>query len=77
MECGCGGALIEGKSCYSVSRGSFYLLLEDIPAFQCTRCGRVLFTEETVDRIKKIENRLERDAAEIAGGRPSVHLYDY
>ncbi len=77
MECSCGGVLIEGKSCYSVSRDNFYLMLEDIPAFQCTRCGRVLFTEETVDRIKKIENRLERDAAEVITGRPSVNLYDY
>ncbi|MCU0844039.1 MAG: YgiT-type zinc finger protein [Spirochaetes bacterium] len=77
MECSCGGALIEGKSCYSVSRDNFYLMLEDIPAFQCTRCGRVLFTEETVDRIKKIENRLARDAAQVITGRPSVNLYDY
>ncbi len=77
MECSCGGALIEGKSCYSVSRDNFYLMLEDIPAFQCTRCGRVLFTEETVDRIKKIENRLERDTAEVSTGRPSANLYDY
>ena len=77
MGCSCGGALIEGKSCYSVSRDNFYLMLEDIPAFQCTRCGRVLFTEETVDRIKKIENRLERDTAEVSTGRPSANLYDY
>jgi|APIni6443716594_1056825.scaffolds.fasta_scaffold1985809_2 YgiT-type zinc finger domain-containing protein len=77
MECACGGALVEGRSCYRASTGQYLLLIEDIPAFQCSRCGKVLFRDETVEKIKKIENRLEREISEITSGKSSVHLYDY
>jgi len=77
MECKCGGALIEGKSSYSVSKKYFSLILEDIPAFKCTRCDKVLFDEEVVDKIQKLVNRAERDVKEIVSGAPSTNLYDY
>jgi YgiT-type zinc finger domain-containing protein len=77
MECSCGGALIEGKSCYRSSTDNYCVIIENIPAFQCTRCGKVLFRDETVEKIKKLETRLEREVTEIITGRASVHLYDY
>ncbi len=77
MECSCGGVLIEGKSCYRASAENYCVIIENIPAFQCTRCGKVLFKDETVEKIKKIENRLEREIGEIVTGRASVHSYDY
>jgi len=77
MECTCGGALIEGKSTYSISRDNFSFILEDIPAYKCTRCDKVLFTDETVERIQKLVNRIERDSAEIVNGQPSMNLYEY
>ncbi len=79
MECSCGRSADRGeKLLYSVSRDIFYIMLENIPAFQCTRCGRVLFTEEPWTASKKDRKRLERDAAgEVITGRPSVNLYDY
>ncbi|MBN1532601.1 MAG: YgiT-type zinc finger protein [Spirochaetes bacterium] len=77
MECTCGGALIEGKSSYSVSRDNFSFILDNIPAYKCTRCDKILFTEEVVERIQKLVNRIERDTAEIVSGVPSTNLYDY
>ncbi len=77
MECTCGGVLVEGKSCYSASGEDFYVVLENIPAFQCMRCGKVLFSEEVASRIQKLVKRMERESREIATGAPSIHSYDY
>ena len=77
MECSCGGAIIEGKSCYRNSSDYFCLIIEDIPAFQCTRCGKVLFKDEIVERIQKMIRRIEVETNEIATGNTSVNLYDY
>ncbi|TAL38732.1 MAG: YgiT-type zinc finger protein [Spirochaetes bacterium] len=77
MECSCGGVLIEGRSTYRKGSENFFFTLENIPAFQCMRCGKVLFTDEVVEKIRKLEQRLERDANEIVTGKPSVRLGDY
>ncbi|MCP4133829.1 MAG: YgiT-type zinc finger protein [bacterium] len=77
MECKCGGAVIEGKSSYRVSKKNFTFIFENIPAFKCTRCDKVLFTEETIDKIQGLVNRIERDTGEIISGQASTNLYDY
>ncbi|HNR88492.1 MAG TPA: YgiT-type zinc finger protein [Spirochaetota bacterium] len=78
MDCSaCGGLLIEGKSCYTASKDHYSLVLEDIPAFQCTRCGRVLFAAETVDKIETMVKRIERESREIVSGKPTTNLYDF
>lgn len=77
MECSCGGALIEGKSSYRTNRDNFTFILENIPAYKCTRCDKVLFDDVIVDKIKKLENRIERESKEILTGEPSANLYDY
>ena len=77
MECDCGGALIEGMSSYSVSKDYFSFILDNIPAYKCTRCNKVLFDESVVGKIQKLINKIERDSEEIVTGSPSVNLYDY
>ncbi|MGL4369198.1 MAG: hypothetical protein ACRCUT_05935 [Spirochaetota bacterium] len=77
MECDCGGVLEEGKSCYRTRGDSFSLILEDVPAYRCMRCGKVLYTDETAEKIKKLVNRMNRDVKEITTGIASVNLYDY
>ena len=77
MECDCGGTLEEGKSCYRSSGEYFSIILDDVPAFRCMRCGKVLYSEETADKVQRLVNRLTRDAKEIVTGTPSVNLYDY
>jgi YgiT-type zinc finger domain-containing protein len=77
MDCDCGGALLDGKSSYRVSKKYFSIIIDDIPAFKCTRCDKVLFGEDTVDKIQKLVNRIERDTKEIVTGRPSTSLSDY
>jgi len=77
MECSCGGAVTEGKSSYRVSEDNFCFIFDNIPAYKCTRCGKVLFSDETVEKIQKLVGRIKRDSAEIVSGRPSVNLYNY
>ncbi|MFW5861010.1 MAG: hypothetical protein ACOCWZ_02070 [Spirochaetota bacterium] len=77
MECSCGGVVVEGKSCYRASGERYCYILEDIPAYRCTRCGKVLFEDDVVDRIKKLVNRIERESNEITTGKSSIHSYDY
>ncbi len=77
MECDCGGVLIEGKTTYRVSRTNFTFILENIPAFRCMRCERVLIEDNTKEKIQKMINRMERDSSEIVTGKPSANLYDY
>ncbi len=76
-NCTCGGVLIKGKSSYSVSEDHFTFILEDIPAYNCQRCGKVLFDDETVNRIQKIVRRLKKETKEIITESDSVNLYEY
>jgi YgiT-type zinc finger domain-containing protein len=77
MDCTCGGLLEEGKSCYRSSGEHYCVILEDIPAFQCTRCGKIFLSEETSAKIERLVSRIKKDSDEVVTGRPSVNLYDY
>ena len=77
MECSCGGVVTEGKSSYRVSEDNFCIILDNIPAYKCTRCCKVLFSDETVEKIQTLVGRIKRDSSEIVTGRPSVNLYNY
>ncbi len=69
--------MIDGKTTYRVSKKNFSLILENIPAFKCTRCDKILTAEDTSDKIQQLVNRIERETKEIVTGTPSSNLYDY
>jgi|GEM_PF-263484 len=73
----CGGVLEKGKSSHRAREKYFSLIIEDIPAYQCLRCGKVLFEEETVDRLQRLTRRIKRETEEIVTGKVSPNLYDY
>lgn len=73
----CGGVLMKGKSSHRAREKYFTLIVEDIPAYQCQRCGKVLFEEETVDRLQRLTRRIKRETEEIVSGKVSANLYDY
>ncbi len=77
MQCECGGALVEGKSSYRVSHENFTFIIDNIPAYKCTRCDRVLFREDTAEKIQQLVRRIERDTQVIISGKHSPNLYDY
>jgi hypothetical protein len=77
MECGCGGIVSEGRSCYRLSKDNFCFIIENVPAFKCARCGKVLFTDDIVEKINKLIKKIERETNEIVTGKPSVNTYDF
>ena len=77
MQCRCGGVLIEGKSTYRNSDKNFTFILENVPALKCLRCDEIKFTDEALEKLKTLTNRIERDSNEIVTGRVSTNLYDY
>ncbi len=77
MECDCGGVLVDYNGSYSISKKNFTFILENIPAFKCMRCDKVLFPDETVEKVQGIVNKIEKEAKEITTGQLSTNLYDY
>ena len=77
MECYCSGRLEEGMSSYRVSRDNFCIIIENIPAYKCKNCNKILFRAEIVDSIYKLVNKIEREINEIVTGKPSINVYDY
>ncbi|MCL1833652.1 MAG: hypothetical protein FWG49_04030, partial [Leptospirales bacterium] len=71
------GVLIEGRSTYRNSDKNFTFILENVPALKCLRCDEIRFTDEALEKLKKLANRIERDSNEIVTGRVSTNLYDY
>ncbi|MFW6364980.1 MAG: YgiT-type zinc finger protein [Spirochaetota bacterium] len=77
MNCDCGGVLIKGKSAYSLSEEHFTFILEDVPAYRCERCKKVLFADETVAQIQKLTRRIRRESNEIVSESSSANLFEY
>jgi hypothetical protein len=77
MQCKCGGVLIEGRSTYRNSDKNFTFILENVPALKCLRCDAIKFTDDALEKLKKLTNRIERDSDEIVTGKVSSNLYDY
>ncbi len=59
----CQGHLTRKPVSYTVTRKSYHLILDDVPAWVCEQCGEPLFDVETVDAIQSmiqaVESRLE------------------
>lgn len=77
MECPCGSKLEEGKSSYRFSDEKFCFILDNIPAYHCPVCGKVLFGDSVVEKVYKLVGQLRKDTSEIVKGAPSPNLYDY
>lgn len=60
MKClHCGGNLEQATTTYAVTRKSFHLILDDVPAWVCEQCGEPLFDEATVDAIQHMLRAVE------------------
>ncbi len=50
----CQGELEQKKISYSANRNGYHLIIDDVPAWVCTQCGKPLFDEPTVEAIQAI-----------------------
>jgi len=73
LKTGQGGA----TTSFRKSTKDFTLIIENVPAARGTSYDDEEASPESVEKIKKLLNRIERDSSEIITGRPSSNLYDY
>ncbi len=53
MKCStCDRDMTKGRTTYTLNRNGYHLLVDDVPAWICTRCSEVHFEEEAVDTIQ-------------------------
>lgn len=50
---------------YSVTRNGYDVILHDIPALICDRCGEVFFAEKSVSKIQEMIDNLDRTSKEV------------
>jgi YgiT-type zinc finger domain-containing protein len=71
MEClYCEGVPVRNKVSYTAAQRGYHLIIGDMPAWVCERCGESLFDEETVDAIQEMLHevglRMEKLAVPLA-----------
>ena len=73
MKCsinGCPGEYEQREVVHTVRQGNRIIVIDHVPAEVCTICGDVLFTPETVRRIKQLRHT-------AAPPTRTVPLYDF
>ena len=59
------GEVHAGTTTLTVERGKMTVVLREIPARVCDRCGEAYFDEATTARNESIVEQLERSGAEV------------
>jgi YgiT-type zinc finger domain-containing protein len=55
MQCySCKGKLHKGETTYTITRKSYHLIIDHVPAWVCEQCGEVLFDEAQVKVIQQL-----------------------
>ena len=66
MECFmCKGKLESKKVNYIVDLDNTIIIIKEVPAKVCTKCGEQYFDDETSKNIEKIVNQLKELAIEV------------
>jgi len=60
------GAVTPGRTSLTIERGKMTLVLKEIPARVCAKCGEAYFDEETTRRIEAIADQVERAGIRVA-----------
>ena len=73
MQCHCGDKLIEGRSSYRISKNNLCLIIDNIPAYKCQKCGNVLFSSKIIKKINKLVNTAKKEVSEIVTEKTPAH----
>lgn len=66
MDCfKCKGKLKEKNVNYFVDLENTIIIIKEVPAKVCTKCGEQYFDDETAENIDKIVNQLKELSAEV------------
>ncbi len=60
MEClYCKSTLVRQRVTYTATRKGYHLIIDDVPAWVCARCGEPLYGEQTVDMIQEMLRQVD------------------
>lgn len=62
MQCyRCGGGAIERRTTYNLSTDKGLVLVREVPAYVCDRCGEQTFSLDVVRNLERLRDEIERD----------------
>lgn len=62
----CKGNMEEKKVNYVVDLGDRIIIIKEVPAKVCAKCGEQYFDDETAENIEKIVNQLKKLETEVS-----------
>jgi YgiT-type zinc finger domain-containing protein len=62
----CKGEMVDGFTTYMEEVNGRYIIIKHVPCHQCEQCGEVSYSGETVVKIERIINELEKMLTEVA-----------
>lgn len=67
MKCLCckNGEMIEKSGTYIAKLDKCYVIIENVPSFECTQCGEVVYSLNTIEHINRIIGSLEKISSKI------------
>jgi len=68
MECYfCKGKMKRGRTTYTVNKKGYHLLIDDVPAWICTKCGEAYFEGEGIDAVQDVIKSLDVQISKMRG----------
>ncbi len=58
-------SMVESKSTYFAQIDNCYVIVENVPCYQCTQCGEVVYSASIMEKIDDILDRLQNIASKI------------
>ncbi|MEN6644099.1 MAG: type II toxin-antitoxin system MqsA family antitoxin [Armatimonadia bacterium] len=67
-KCGltvCGGTMQPERVLFAVELGTGVLVVRNVPALVCSRCGEQWFSDETTQKLEQLADDARRRGAEV------------
>ena len=67
MDCfRCKGSVIHKLKTHAVTLDKCVIIIKNVPAFICKQCGEAYFSDDVMQNLEKITDRLENLIREVA-----------
>lgn len=58
-------SMMESRSSYFSQFENGYVIIENVPCYQCTQCGEIVYSASVMERIDEILERVRSIASKI------------
>jgi len=62
----CKGNIFEKKKTHAITLDGCVIIVKNVPAFVCDQCGETYFSDEVMQNLESIVDRLESIIKEVA-----------